>query len=279
MLPLHDDNPTTTRPVVTIGLIGLCLLVFFHQFGLPEDEATAFVLSYGFLPVRLFHDAFAQAPFPLGPEWTLVTSMFLHGGIMHLAGNMLVLWVFGNNVEDAMGPVRFLIFYLLGGMAATLIHGLSEPLSPVPMVGASGAIAAVMGAYILLYPRARVLCWAWILVLRLPAVVFLGLWFALQVYSAMGNPDGGVAWWAHIGGFLVGMLLVVPFKRRGVRLFNPSPQAMVRTAAFGAGRRGTRFPESTGPVARPPVITVRMPGNRSRIPPSGPRSGRRGPWS
>ncbi|WP_413204466.1 rhomboid family intramembrane serine protease [Rhodospirillum sp. A1_3_36] len=277
MLPLHDDNPTTIRPVVTIGLILLCMIVYLYQAQLSDRESQAFLLSYGFLPLRLFVDFPGEEQFPLPSAATLFTSMFLHGGLLHLLGNMLVLWVFGNNVEDAMGHGRFLVFYLLCGAAASLFHGVSDTHSAIPMVGASGAISGVMGAYILLYPRARILCWAWILVLRLPAVVFLGLWFAMQVLSALGGGEGGVAWWAHVGGFLVGMALLLPFKRRTVALFRARSTEGLRTAAFGAGRRGLRPPPSGYSQRRPPIVTLKRP--RTRFPESGRTPPRKGPWS
>jgi membrane associated rhomboid family serine protease len=161
----------------------------------------------------------------LPPAATVATSMFLHGGFLHLAGNMLYLWIFGNNVEDAMGHVRFVIFYLLCGVGAALGQVLQDPSSEVPMIGASGAISGVLGAYVLLYPHARVL----VLVplgfmahmVRMPAGWVLGLWFGIQILSSLGSQGAGVAWFAHIGGFLVGMALIPVFKYRRVRLLNP----------------------------------------------------------
>ncbi|MBK1664228.1 rhomboid family intramembrane serine protease [Rhodospirillum rubrum] len=246
MLPLHDDNPTTIRPVVTIGLIILCLAVFVYQSGLPPRAARAFVLMFGAIPADLFHGLGIPRPFDL-PAWiTLFTSMTLHGGWQHLLGNMLFLWVFGNNVEDALGHLRFLAFYAVCGLIAALTHALIDVSSTVPMVGASGAISGVMGAYILLHPRARVLVWAVALPLRLPAVVLLGLWFLMQLVSAFGAADQGVAFWAHIGGFIAGMALLVPFRRRGVALFQPP------RVALPPKRRRSRLPPSGSPPPKPP---------------------------
>ncbi|MCF8482049.1 MAG: rhomboid family intramembrane serine protease [Rhodospirillum sp.] len=281
MLPLHDDNPTTVRPVVTIGLIFVCLAVFLYQSQLSERESRDILLSHGFVPLRLFLDFPGDGPFPPPSLVTLLTSAFLHGGWLHVLGNMLVLWVFGNNVEDAMGHGRFLVFYLLCGAAAAFFHGLSATQSVVPMVGASGAISGVMGAYILLYPRARILCWAWILVLRLPAMVFLGIWFGLQVVSALGDGNGSVAWWAHVGGFLVGMALLIPFKRRGVALFRArsTEGPGLRTAALGLGRRGMGPPPTGALAGRMPMVSLRVHRSRIRFPESGHSPKRKGPWS
>ncbi len=265
MLPLHDDNPTTLRPFITVGLIAVCVAVFLYQNSLSEREATLFVLTYGAIPAELFGHGSAPALWAM-PHWlTPVTSMFLHGGWMHLIGNMLFLWVFGNNVEDAMGHGRFVVFYGLCGLVAVAAHAASDPGAVVPMIGASGAISGVLGAYVLLYPRARILVFAWVLVLRLRAVLVLGIWFVMQIMPALSGVDDGVAWWAHVGGFLVGMVLVLLLKRRDVRLFQ------------GANRpRGS---------LEPPTITIRLPQRgRSRVPVSGtpPQKSssppRRGPW-
>ena len=159
---------------------------------------------------------------------TIFTSMFLHGGWMHLLGNMLYLWIFGNNIEDAMGHTRFIVFYLLCGVIAVFTHALPNADSAIPMIGASGAISGVLGAYLLLYPHARVLVLIWlgffITTVRLPAVIVLGLWFGFQLLSsAIADPrTGGVAWGAHIGGFVAGLALIGIFKRKGVRLLAPA---------------------------------------------------------
>jgi membrane associated rhomboid family serine protease len=191
----------------------------------PVDAETAFVMQYGLVPAEFSsgHDL----PPTIGlPIWlTLFTSMFLHGGLLHVLGNMLYLWVFGDNVEDAMGPGRFLAFYLLCGGIAGLSQLVLNAGSPIPLVGASGAIAGVLGAYLMLYPSSRILTiipiFFFIRLISIPAVIVLGIWFLLQVVNSatsIGSSGGGVAWFAHIGGFAAGMGLVVLFKRRGVPL-------------------------------------------------------------
>lgn len=225
MIPLRDDNPTTLRPLVTISLIAACTLVFLWQLSLGA-AAERIVQMMGAIPAHLTgHRAVSATALPV--PLTIITSMFLHGGLMHLAGNMLYLWIFGNNVEDAMGHFRFAMFYLLCGMGAVVTQTLTSPISMIPMIGASGAISGVLGAYLLLYPHARVLVLIPLGILtrivKLPAMVVLGFWFAIQILSAVvSDPDQpGVAFAAHAGGFLSGLLLILLFKRRGTRLFQP----------------------------------------------------------
>ena len=227
MIPLRDDNPTTLKPVITIGLIALCTLVFFWQLSLGA-HAEAMIQALGVMPAALFGK---QAPPPefmqVPAVLTVVTSMFLHGGWMHLIGNMLYLWIFGNNVEDAMGHGRFVVFYLVCGVAAVLAQALPAPDSTIPMIGASGAISGVLGAYLLLYPHARVLVLIpfgyFSRMVYLPAMVVLGFWFLLQFISILlADPNQpGVAFGAHAGGFVAGMLLIPLFKRREIRLLHP----------------------------------------------------------
>lgn len=231
MIPLHDDNPTRLRPVVTVSLIVACVIVFFFEVSSGPVGQNRILFSLGFIPATVFADA--QLPPELSlvpPVATVLTSMFLHGGWAHLIGNMLYLWIFGNNVEDAMGHFRFILFYILCGLAAALAQGLMSPTSTIPMVGASGAISGVLGAYFLLYPHARVLVLIpmgfFSRIVYLPALAVLGLWFAFQLLnSAMSDPNrGGVAFMAHVGGFVAGMILVPFFKQRGVRLWqSPRP--------------------------------------------------------
>jgi len=225
MIPLRDDNPTTLKPVITIGLIALCTLAFFWQLSLGV-RADAVIQALGVMPAALFGNQQAemrQVPAAL----TIVTSMFLHGGWMHLIGNMLYLWIFGNNVEDAMGHGRFVLFYLLCGAAAVLAQAVPMPDSTIPMIGASGAISGVLGAYLLLYPHARVLVLIplgyFSRMIYLPAMVVLGLWFLLQFLSILlTDPNQpGVAFGAHAGGFVTGMILIPLFKRREIRLLRP----------------------------------------------------------
>jgi len=232
VLPLHDDNPTTTKPYVTVGIIVVCTLVYVWQhLLLSPGSAQRVAYLLGVVPAvltghRWFEEGVALLPAPA----TILTSMFLHGGFWHLAGNMLYLWIFGNNIEDAMGHVRFFIFYALCGIAAVFAQVLPNPESTVPMIGASGAISGVLGAYMLLYPRARVLLGLPIGFLivqlgRFPAVWVLLAWFALQLVMgglSLTRPpgtEGGIAFGAHIGGFVAGLLLVMLFKRRSVPLW------------------------------------------------------------
>jgi len=229
MIPLRDDNPTTIKPLVTISFIVLCSLVFLWQLSLGANGFRAAVMSLGVIPASLFGDKNLPPELALvPPTMTVLTSQFLHGSWMHLIGNMLYLWIFGNNVEDAMGHARFAIFYLLCGIVAALAQALPNPDSTLPMIGASGAISGVLGAYLLLFPHARVLVLIplgfYSRLVPLPAMVVLGFWFVLQlISSALADPRaGGVAFGAHIGGFIAGMVLLPIFKYRHVRLFAPS---------------------------------------------------------
>jgi len=227
MIPLHDDNPTERTPFVTIAFIVSCILVFLYQAAVPQQQGEIFVFQYGAIPALLFGEADLPATMSIAiPAYaTLITSMFLHGGWMHLLGNMLYLWVFGNNVEDVMGHARFLVFYLTCGVLAALSHAITDPSSTIPMVGASGAISGVLGAYILLFPRAHVLVFMpGIGMTRIAAGIVLGMWFFMQLLSggmSMGSTGGGVAFFAHIGGFVAGMVLIGLFKRPEVPFFSP----------------------------------------------------------
>ncbi len=225
MFPLHDDNPTDLKPVVTVILIAACVLMFLWQLGLDQRSEVEAIYGLGMIPAVLFDIGELPPELVLVPaEATLVTSMFLHGGWMHLIGNMLYLWIFGNNIEDAMGHGRFVLFYLLCGVAAALAQALVNPGSEIPMIGASGAVSGILGAYLLLYPRARVLVLVFLgffaTTWRLPALWVLGFWFVFQAFNAAIAPDGpGVAWLAHIGGFVAGMILIPFLRRPGHPLF------------------------------------------------------------
>jgi membrane associated rhomboid family serine protease len=228
MLPLHDDNPTERPPLITVALIVACVLVFLWQISLDTEAQTLAVYALGSIPAVLFNIRELPAELVMVPTWaTVFTSMFLHGGWMHLLGNMLYLWIFGNNVEDAMGHVRFIFFYLLCGTVAVFAQALPDPESQLPMVGASGAISGVLGAYLLLFPHARVLVgipFGFLLqTLYMPASLVLVLWFGLQLLSSWlsSGQEGGVAFGAHVGGFVAGLVLIPLFKRREVRLFAP----------------------------------------------------------
>ena len=228
MIPLRDDNPTTIRPVITVGLILLNILVFLYQISLGPRETQLFVYQYGAIPAVIFGSKALPADLVAIPaSFSILTSMFLHGGLMHLIGNMLYLWIFGNNIEDAMRHGRFIVFYLLSGVAASMTHFLTDVTSSIPTVGASGAISGILGAYILLYPRARVLVLIplgfFLRIMYIPAGFVLGFYFVIQLFQgtlSLGQSGGGVAWFAHIGGFLAGVLLVGLFKQRTVRFFN-----------------------------------------------------------
>ncbi|MDF0649970.1 MAG: rhomboid family intramembrane serine protease [Nitrospira sp.] len=226
MIPLHDDNPTQGTPVVTMIFIGICVAVFLYQVNLPQHAATLFTFQYGAIPAIVFNQAsLPEEAVAIPAALTLVTSMFLHGSWMHLLGNMLYLWIFGNNIEDVMGHTKFVLFYVLSGILAALSHALTDPSSQIPMVGASGAISAVLGAYILLFPHAHVLVLLPMIgMTRVAAGIVLGMWFMTQLISggmSVGATGGGVAFFAHIGGFIAGMALIGLFKRKDVRFFAP----------------------------------------------------------
>jgi membrane associated rhomboid family serine protease len=221
MIPLKDINPTRTTPVVNIALIVANVLVFIYMVyasTLAPGSENAFVLTYGAVPrqVSLFLQGRGTANAALLP---LVTSMFLHSGLMHLAGNMLFLWVFGDNVEDYFGHLGYLVFYLVCGVASGLIHVLFNLDSRLPALGASGAISGVMGAYAVLYPRHKILTFFFIFLIPVPAILILGYWFVIQFLEGVGGigmrmPGGGVAWWAHIGGFVIGVLITLLVKKK-----------------------------------------------------------------
>jgi len=226
MIPLFDDHPTLRPAVVVWLLIIACALTYLWQASLPHAAQDRIVYSLGVIPAVLFGQAELPAQLRLVPAWaSIFTSIFLHGSWLHLIGNMLYLWIFGDNVEDAMGRLRFVVFYLVCGAAAALGQSLAAPDSHVPMVGASGAIAGVLGAYVMLFPRANVtvliIFVIFIRFVQLPAILVLGVWFALQLMSGAMTPTegGGVAFFAHIAGFLTGMVLIPFFKDPRIRLF------------------------------------------------------------
>jgi len=221
MIPLKDDLPSAAKPFVTIALIVSCTCVFLWQRSLDTAASRQAVAALGAIPAVLLTDARLPPDLQWVPHLASpFTSMFLHGGWMHLLGNMLFLWIYGDNVEDAFGHARYLVFYLLCGAAAIFAQAWSAPDSPYPIIGASGAISGVLGAYLLLFPRARVLTLVllpfFFTTLRMPAMLLLLLWFAVQLISDLAAPDVGasVAFRAHIGGFMAGMLLVPFLKRR-----------------------------------------------------------------
>lgn len=253
-LPVRDDNPHTVTPFVTYILIAACVAVFLWQFSLGESGNAA-VMVFGFIPGHMFGTVVPDPGLPAMPAvLTLFTSMFMHGGWMHLGGNMLYLWIFGDNIEASLGHGRFLVFYLLCGVTAALAQGIAAPMSGIPMVGASGAIAGVLGAYLVLHPRSNIKVFVFLFVfitfINVPAFIVLGFWFAGQLLSSAAADPGapGVAFMAHIGGFVAGAVLVFFFKKRSVRAFEPR-----HSRAFAVERR---------PLRRGSV----------------PDAGRRGPW-
>jgi len=260
MFPLYDDNPTEIFPLVTLLIMATCIgvWVFVQGAGFSQDTLTASVCAFGAIPAEITGELGRGGLSLLGGRtvlagesicrlggltWSaLLTSMFLHGGWMHLIGNLWFLWIFGNNVEDSMGHGRFLVFYLLTGLVAAGSHVAAEPGSMLPMVGASGAISAIMGAYLVLYPRARVFTlFIIIIIIRvfpLPAWFFLLYWFFLQVASSslqLPGGGGGVAFWAHIGGFLSGVALIKLFQNRTLVQAKRSGVVVARKDLRGGG--------------------------------------------
>ncbi|MBI4467004.1 MAG: rhomboid family intramembrane serine protease [Acidobacteria bacterium] len=223
MIPLRDANPSRHAPWVTVALIAVNTLAFLYEVSLSEASLERFIFSMGMVPARV-------TVFPTSPDITagdallpLFTSMFLHGGWLHLIGNMWFLWIFGDNIEDRLGRLRYLVFYLVCGLGAGVTHTLFNLQSTIPSIGASGAVAGVLGGYLLLYPHARVLTLIPVFVLyirELPAYLMLGYWFVIQFFSgtaslaAPSQTGGGVAWWAHVGGFVLGLGLVKLFARK-----------------------------------------------------------------
>ena len=212
MFPYKDDNPTTTFPFVTIGLIGLNILVFLLQL-MTDIDGKRIVYAYGAIPHNIISFESTQ---PIHPLLTIFTSMFMHGGVFHIFGNMLYLWIFGNNIEDRLGHLRFVLFYLFCGTAAALSHAVSATGSGVPMIGASGAISGVLGAYLLLFPMAKIhtiiFLGFFLQSVRIPALIVIGFWAIIQVVNSLitqGMPSqGGIAWLAHAGGFFAGIITI-----------------------------------------------------------------------
>ena len=223
MIPLKDDNPTHSTPIITYIIIGICVVVFLLELSSPYYKTGAIFYSWGVIPASLIHGVpIPDEIYRVPPTATLITSMFMHGGFMHLIGNMLYMWIFADNIEDEIGKVKFIIFYLLSGIAAALTQVFLNTESMIPMVGASGAIGGVLGAYIVNHPRAKVLVLIplgfFSQIVKIPAIFVLGIWFILQfVNSAFtSSAGGGVAYGAHIGGFVFGAVAIL-FFNRGVK--------------------------------------------------------------
>jgi membrane associated rhomboid family serine protease len=223
MIPIRDNVPRVTPPVAVSVIIALNALVFLYSAGLDGRSLAELFHLYGVVPARFFEPVWAtRAGYPESFGWPMVSYMFLHGGWLHVILNMWMLWIFGDNIEDVTGHGGFVVFYLLCGLAAVGLHMVFEQSSPVPVVGASGAVAGVMGAYIMLYPHGRVLTLVPIifipLFLRIPSVLFLGVWFLSQLTAGLvssAQSAQGVAWWAHVGGFVAGCGLIHWFRRPG----------------------------------------------------------------
>lgn len=221
MIPIRDTIRSRRFPWVNTAIITLNILIFLYELSLGSQAALAqLAQAYGFIPAAQIH-LLQEAPLDPATWIPPVTAMFLHGSPFHLLGNMLYLWVFGDNIEDVLGRFKYLLFYLLAGIAGNLAHMLMNPLSTVPTIGASGAIAGVLGGYFVTFPRSRILSlvpiFIFVTFMELPAVLFLFLWFAMQLLNgvaSVGIPGNVVAWWAHIGGFVAGMVLIKVFSRR-----------------------------------------------------------------
>ena len=210
-IPLKDYNPTQRFPVITVVFIALNILIFFYQVSSPEG-LQYHVFRMGAIPFEITHFTTLTEIPRLFPPLTLFTSMFLHGGLFHLLGNMLYLWIFGNNIEDYLGPIRFIFFYAISGLGASLMHIVFNPTSKIPMIGASGAIAGILGAYLVLFPNARVKTLVFIWIVPVPAAFLLLIWFFGQIMNI--GMSGGVAWFAHIGGFLIGLFLIGYYRQK-----------------------------------------------------------------
>ena len=216
--PFKDDNPTSSKPIISWALISICSLIFFYQLSLSIFDFNNFVRYFGITPFKLINNT--------NDQWfTVLSSMFVHGNLTHLAGNMVYLWIFGDNIEDSFGKIRFILFYLLCGVAAVFSQILYDPNSLTPMIGASGAIAGVLGAYLILYPRAKIWVFMWIVfivrLITVPAFIVLGIWMFLQLINVIDQGTSGVAYSAHIGGFIAGMILAPLLKKKNKRLFAP----------------------------------------------------------
>ena len=218
MIPLKDDNPTTGRPVVTYFLIGLCVVIFLIQLGSQSYKTGELFYTYGLIPsVLMGHNNLPMDLYAVPASITIFTSMFMHGGFMHIIGNMLYMWIFADNIEDDLGHTKFIIFYLLSGIGAAMTQVLVDTHSQIPMVGASGAIGGVLGAYLINHPKAKVLVLIpfgfFSQLIKIRALYVLGFWFILQFISS----GGGVAYAAHIGGFVSGMILILFFNKKTKR--------------------------------------------------------------
>jgi membrane associated rhomboid family serine protease len=223
LIPLRDSARSRTFPVVNLTIIILNLVIYFKEVTVEPYRLNQIFYTYGLIPADVLNTIFTGAP--LTPVLiNFITATFIHGGWVHVIGNMLFLWVFGDNVEDRLGHFKYLLFYLLAGIAGGVVHVITNPASTIPVVGASGAVAGVLGAYIIAFPRSRILALVPIIIIftlmEIPAVIFIALWFFIQLFNGVASLGGAanpVAWWAHVGGFLMGMLLIKMMAPRVVR--------------------------------------------------------------
>lgn len=227
MIPLRDRNPSGSFPFVTVSIILLNVLVFLLELSLGRRQLDAFLFQFGVIPVKVYSAADIPGATFLNTYFPFLSFMFLHGGFIHLLGNMWYLWIFGDNIEDRLGRLRFILFYLGCGIGSAVVHVYFNKQSGVPCVGASGAIAGVLGAYMVTFPRARVLVLIPLFIvwqmIELPAIVVLGFWFLIQFFSGAASISsahgGGVAWWAHVGGFVLGVVFIKMFPKSKYRSY------------------------------------------------------------
>ena len=214
--PFKDDNPTKSTPIMSFIIIGICCLVYLFQSSLSQNQEIFLIKNYGATPILLTNQTFIY-------WYSSISSMFLHGSLMHLGGNLLYLWIFGDNVEDEFGRFNFILFYILCGVGAVIAQILFNTESNVPMIGASGAIAGTLGAYIVLYPRAKIFVFAWVVIfvkiLKIPAFIVISVWIGLQVMNVFDQGVSGVAYSAHVGGFICGVILTPFFKKKDTKIF------------------------------------------------------------
>ena len=296
--PLFDENATSRRPVIVWLIIVACVFAFLWQQSLDGIAAEMAIYQFGFVPAIALQGETLPNEFIIVPSWaTFITSMFLHGGWAHIGANMLYLWIFSDNVEASMGRLKFVLFYLLCGGAAAMAQAALDPSSTIPMIGASGGIAGVLGAYLMLHPKAAIRCFFLILIffrfINLPAWLVLGVWIGGQFVSvpqALNETGGGVAYMAHIGGFLAGMALIPFFKYRHVALFDRDigigdwadrPLNFQEVKAEARARYRRSVPSSADAVRKPVSTTPpkpSVPTSRRKDPKTGQNNPPNGPW-
>jgi len=219
VIPLKDDNPTSSTPIITYFLIGACVVIFLLELSSPNYDSGAIFYSWGFIPASFFHNFEVPSEvYRVTPMATLFTSMFMHGGFMHLIGNMLYMWIFADNIEDELGKFKFIIFYISCGIFAGLCQALIDVNSEIPMIGASGAISGILGAYLILFPKKDIKVFFWffifIKIFRIPAMFVIGGWIFIQFFSLNSSEESNVAYLAHIGGFIAGIILIIIFRKK-----------------------------------------------------------------